>query len=87
MEPWQSRTDPHARARGILETLRYRNGAGESVKTDRLGSRFPVRFSNTEVRTGPAEPVGASTDAVLREVLGVDDATLLDLRSRGILGP
>ena len=56
------------------------------MTTERLGSRFPVRFSAADVGTGPAEPLGASTDAVLREVLGIDDVVLADLRARGIVG-
>ncbi len=82
---WHARYDEHARARGILEPLGYREG-DRLVTTDRLGSRFPVRFSAADVGTGPAEPLGASTDAVLREVLGMDDAALADLRARGIIG-
>lgn len=83
--PWQARHDPHAQSRGVLETLRHR--CGEQVRsTDRLGPCFPVRFSETDTGTGPAEAPGASTDRVLREVLQLDEGTLRDLRSRGVIG-
>ena len=83
--PWQARHDPHAKSRDILETLRHRSG--EQVRsTDRLGPCFPVRFSETDTGTGPAEAPGASTDRVLREVLQLDEGTLRDLRSRGVIG-
>jgi len=83
--PWQARHDPHAQSRGVLEALRHRSG--DQVRdTDRLGPCFPVHFSESETRTGPAEPPGASTDHVLREVLGFDEGTLRDLRSRGVIG-
>jgi crotonobetainyl-CoA:carnitine CoA-transferase CaiB-like acyl-CoA transferase len=84
--PWHSRTNPHAAARDLLEPLSFRDRDERSVTTDRLGSRFPVRFSETEVDTGPAEPPGTSTDPVLRELLDLDEAALSDLRSRGIIG-
>ena len=32
----------------------------------------------------PAEPLGASTDAVLRELLALDDAELARLRAAGV---
>lgn len=83
--PWQARHDPHARERGVLENLRHRSGE-QNHSTDRLGPRFPVRFSETETETGPAEAPGASTDRVLQEVLGLDPRNLRDLRSRGIIG-
>jgi CoA:oxalate CoA-transferase len=84
--PWHSRTNPHAASRDLLEPLSFRDQNERSVTTDRLGSRFPVRFSETEVETGPAEPPGTSTDPILRDLLDLDDATLSDLKSRGIIG-
>jgi len=47
----------------------------------------PIRFSDTPIDYGCAPPLlGADTDAVLAERLGLDDQALADLRARGIIG-
>ena len=45
-----------------------------------------MRLSRADAQSAPAEPLGASTDAVLRELLGVGDAELARLRKSGTLG-
>jgi crotonobetainyl-CoA:carnitine CoA-transferase CaiB-like acyl-CoA transferase len=51
-----------------------------------LGPALPIRFSRADAETAPAEPLGASAEAVLRELLGADDAELARLRAAGALG-
>jgi crotonobetainyl-CoA:carnitine CoA-transferase CaiB-like acyl-CoA transferase len=48
----------------------------------------PVRLSETpgSVRT-PAPLLGEHTDAVLRELLGLDATEIDTLRDRGVIGP
>jgi crotonobetainyl-CoA:carnitine CoA-transferase CaiB-like acyl-CoA transferase len=48
---------------------------------------FPVKFRGEELPApSPAPGVGEHTDAVLREVLGYDDARIRALREKGALG-
>jgi crotonobetainyl-CoA:carnitine CoA-transferase CaiB-like acyl-CoA transferase len=53
---------------------------------DVLAARLPMRLSRASTETAPAEPLGASTDAVLRDLLGLDDGTVEGLRAKGVLG-
>ncbi len=80
--PWVGATDPHVRARGSLEALRHPD---LPEPTPYLGARFPVRFGGRPPETAPAEPLGASTEAVLREVAGLDEAALRALREGGAI--
>jgi CoA:oxalate CoA-transferase len=81
--PWWARHDPHVAQRGSLEPLRHPD---RDEPTRWLGPTLPIRFSDAATPTTPAEPLGASTDAVLREVLGLDDAAVAALRAAGALG-
>jgi formyl-CoA transferase len=81
--PWWARHDPHVAQRGSLEPLRHPD---LDQPTRWLGPTLPIRFSNAAAATTPAEPLGASTDAVLRELLGLDDAAVAALREAGALG-
>jgi CoA:oxalate CoA-transferase len=82
--PWVARTDPHAKARGTLEPL----GHGALAEpTPYLGPRLPFLIDDVDLSTTPAETLGASTDAVLREVCGVSDEELAALRADGVIGP
>jgi CoA:oxalate CoA-transferase len=81
--PWAGRTDPHVAHRGSLEALRHPDLA---EPTPFLGARLPIRFSRADTSTTPAEPLGASTEAVLREVAGLDDSAIAALRQAGVLG-
>jgi crotonobetainyl-CoA:carnitine CoA-transferase CaiB-like acyl-CoA transferase len=81
--PWWARHDAHIAQRGTLEHLRHPD---RDEPTRWLGPTLPIRFSRASSDTGPAEPLGASTDAVLRELLDLDDAAMQQLRERGALG-
>jgi crotonobetainyl-CoA:carnitine CoA-transferase CaiB-like acyl-CoA transferase len=81
--PWWARHDPHVAQRGTLERLRHPD---RDEPTRWLGPALPIHFSRAATGTTPAEPLGASTDAVLREVLGLDAASISALRADGALG-
>jgi crotonobetainyl-CoA:carnitine CoA-transferase CaiB-like acyl-CoA transferase len=81
--PWWARHDPHVAQRGSLERLRHPD---RDEPTRWLGPTLPIRFSRADTPTSPAEPLGASTDAVLDEVLGLDAAAIDALRAEGAFG-
>jgi crotonobetainyl-CoA:carnitine CoA-transferase CaiB-like acyl-CoA transferase len=81
--PWWARHDPHIAQRGTLERLRHPD---LDEPTRWLGPTLPVHFSRAATDTTPAEPLGSSTESVLRTLLGMDDADLTDLRATGALG-
>jgi crotonobetainyl-CoA:carnitine CoA-transferase CaiB-like acyl-CoA transferase len=81
--PYAARRDPHVAARGALVPLRHPDLEQPSRY---LGPALPIRFSRADSATAPAEPLGASTEAVLRELLGADDAELARLRAGGAFG-
>jgi formyl-CoA transferase len=81
--PYAARRDPHVAHRGALVPLRHPDLA---EPTSFLGPALPIRLSRGDTTTAPAEPLGASTDAVLRELLGLDDAELARLRADGVFG-
>ncbi len=82
--PWWARTDPHIAHRGTLERLRHPD---LTEPTEWLAPVLPIRFSRTSIDTTPAEPIGASTDWVLRDVLALDDDRIAALRAGGAFGP
>jgi crotonobetainyl-CoA:carnitine CoA-transferase CaiB-like acyl-CoA transferase len=81
--PWWARHDPHVAHRGSLEQLRHPD---RDEPTRWLGPALPIRFSRATGETTPAEPLGASTDAVLHELLGLDAAEIDALRADGTFG-
>lgn len=81
--PWWGRRDPHVAHRGSLERLRHPD---LDEPTQWLGTTLPIRFSRADTSTAPAEPLGASTEAVLRDLCGYDDATVAALRRDGVMG-
>jgi crotonobetainyl-CoA:carnitine CoA-transferase CaiB-like acyl-CoA transferase len=81
--PSVGRTDPHVAALGSLEQL---EGGPDGAPTPFLGARVPFRIGDVDLRASPAEPLGSSTDAVLRERCGLDDETLAELRAEGVIG-
>jgi crotonobetainyl-CoA:carnitine CoA-transferase CaiB-like acyl-CoA transferase len=80
-DAWAARRDPQVAHRGMLERLAHPDLADPSTF---LGPRLPVVLSRAERQMTPAEPLGASTDAVLRELLGLDAAELARLRAAGV---
>ena len=80
---WSARRDPHLAQRGTLEHLRHRDANAPSTY---LAPVLPVRLSRNDTRLSPAEPLGSSTEAVLREVLDCDDARIEALRAEGAFG-
>jgi alpha-methylacyl-CoA racemase len=75
---------------GLREAARHpHNAARGTYVVDETGAIQPgvaPRFLGTPSQAPrPARPIGADTDAVLRE-LGVDDVALAGLRERGVVG-
>jgi CoA:oxalate CoA-transferase len=81
--PWWARHDPHVAARGTLVRLRHPD---RDEPTPWLGPALPIRFSRAEIDTAPAEPLGASTEAVLGDVLGYGHDEIAVLRESGAFG-
>jgi len=73
--------DPHARARGVEVPMTQQDGTVIPTVA------FPARFGRTppEYRTAPP-PLGASTDEVLSERLGLDSTAIKALKESGIIG-
>ncbi|MDQ1510702.1 MAG: hypothetical protein QOG50_2546 [Actinomycetota bacterium] len=82
-EPVDAATDPDLRQRGLLAELRH-----PSAPPDRpsgfLGAQLPIAFEG-RVDLPPAELLGTSTDAVLRELADCDDDELARLRADGVI--
>jgi len=81
---WGARDDPQVAHRGALESLRHPDLA-EPV--ERLAPVLPIRLSRAELKPAPAELLGSSTEAILRELLEADDEEIARLRAAGALGP
>jgi crotonobetainyl-CoA:carnitine CoA-transferase CaiB-like acyl-CoA transferase len=81
--PYAARRDPHVAQRGALVPLRHPDLA---EPTSYLGPALPIRFSRAQSASAPAEPLGASSEAVLRELLGIEDAEIAKLRAAGVFG-
>jgi len=75
--------DPQVKHRCSLVPLLHPDRAEPSGY---VGPAFPVRLSRADTRTPPAEPLGASTERVLREVLGLGDPELAALRAERAFG-
>jgi crotonobetainyl-CoA:carnitine CoA-transferase CaiB-like acyl-CoA transferase len=84
-DPVAVRDDPHVVARGVLEVLRH-PASPPGVDSGLRGPRLPIAFSGRAASLPPAEPLGASTEAVLVEVLGLDRGEVAALRDRGVVG-
>jgi crotonobetainyl-CoA:carnitine CoA-transferase CaiB-like acyl-CoA transferase len=81
--PWVARRDPHVAARRALEPLRH---ARLDEPTPYLGARLPFLIDDVDFSISAAEPLGASTDAVLRDLSGLSDDDLARLRADGVIG-
>jgi crotonobetainyl-CoA:carnitine CoA-transferase CaiB-like acyl-CoA transferase len=73
--------DPQAQARGLKVTVRDPEGR----PVDLVGSPFHVGGSTLPVPTVPPR-LGEHTDAVLREMLGMEAGRVDELRAKGIIG-
>ena len=75
--------DPHVQARGVVVEMPHASlPDGGTVKV----IANPVRLSETPADYRLPPPLlGQHTDAVLKEALGLDDATLAELRGKGVI--
>ena len=82
-DPIEAADDAQLRSRGLLQDLHH-----PSAPADRpsgfLGASLPISFDG-RVDLPPAELLGTSTDEVLRELAGCDDAALERLRGAGVI--
>ncbi|MDX2238232.1 MAG: CaiB/BaiF CoA-transferase family protein [Hyphomonadaceae bacterium] len=70
--------DPHVQARGAVHTMTRSDGVATRLVAN------PIRMSATPPQALHAPPpLGADTDAVLRDALGLDDAAIAALRADG----
>ncbi len=72
---------PQAAARRLRVTVR--DHAGKPV--DLVGSPFQIAGTTLPAATMPPR-LGQDTDAILRELLGLDASSLMELRRRGVTG-
>jgi len=73
-------TDPHLRARGFL--TEHTTAAGTVALPN-----SPMRYDGSDLRPlTPSPLLGEHTDAVLRELCGLDSAELAELRRTGVIG-
>ncbi|MCH2170202.1 CoA transferase [Myxococcota bacterium] len=77
------KTDPQVQHRKSLAPLRHPD---LDDPTPYWGPALPMRMSRADLNPAPAEHLGQSTDAVLREILDLSDEEIADLRARGIAG-
>lgn len=81
--PASARTDPQVLHRGALGRLQHPDADEPS---DYWAPALPIRMSRADLTPTPAEVLGDSTDAVLREVLDLDDSEITRLRTDGVVG-
>ena len=82
-DPIEAAIDPTLRARGLLTELRHPDAPADRP-SGFLGPSLPIGFAG-RVDLSPAEMLGASTDAVLRELAGCADDELAKLRADGVI--
>jgi formyl-CoA transferase len=82
-DPFEARDDPAIRARALFEELRHPD-APDGKPSGFVGARLPIAFEG-RVDLAPAETLGKSTDAVLRELGVCTDEQLAQLRSEGVI--
>jgi crotonobetainyl-CoA:carnitine CoA-transferase CaiB-like acyl-CoA transferase len=83
VDPIELRHDPHVAARGTLADLVH--PAAPDRPSGYLGTSLPIRLSAFTAAPAPAETLGASTDQVLSELLGLTPSELDGLRSRRVI--
>jgi crotonobetainyl-CoA:carnitine CoA-transferase CaiB-like acyl-CoA transferase len=72
--------DPHVAARGLLREVA--DGAGETVRL--IGPAPKLSATPAEVRSAPPR-LGEHSAAVLRDLLGYDEAQVAELRAGGVI--
>ncbi len=77
------RHDPHAQARGTLADLVH--PASPDRPSGYLGAVLPMRLSGYPAAPEPAETLGASTRAVLSDLLGLSPDEVDGLAERGVI--
>ena len=82
-DPIEAVDDAQLRARGLLGDLHHPSAPADKP-SGFLGASLPIAFSG-RVDLPPAELLGTSTDAVLRDLAGCDDAELARLREAGVI--
>jgi crotonobetainyl-CoA:carnitine CoA-transferase CaiB-like acyl-CoA transferase len=82
-DPIEAADDATLRARGLLTELRHPD-APVDRPSGFLGPALPIAFAG-RVDLPPAESLGASTDAVLRELAGCGDDDVARLRADGVI--
>jgi len=83
VDPIDLRHDPQVAARGTLADLVH--PATPDRPSGYLGASLPIRLSAFTPTPAPAETLGASTDQVLSEFLGLTPSELNGLRSRRVI--
>ena len=81
-DPIEAADDEHLRARGLLSELHGTRARRPTIRAVFSERRFRSSFAG-RVELPPAELLGTSTDAVLRDLAGCDDADLARLRADG----
>ena len=81
--PMEAAADPDVRARGVITDL-FHPGAPPDRPSGFLGATLPISFGG-RVDLPPAELLGSSTDAVLRELAGCTPERLAQLRADGVI--
>jgi crotonobetainyl-CoA:carnitine CoA-transferase CaiB-like acyl-CoA transferase len=82
-EPIDAADDPVLRERGVLAELHHPDAPADRP-SGFLGPALPIAFAG-RVDLRPAENLGASTEAVLRELGGCGDDDLARLRADGVV--
>jgi CoA:oxalate CoA-transferase len=82
-DPVEAANDPAIHDRALLEPLTHPD-APAGAPSGFLGARLPIVFDG-RVDLAPAEPLGRSTEAVLRDLAGCDDEELARLRAAHVI--
>jgi crotonobetainyl-CoA:carnitine CoA-transferase CaiB-like acyl-CoA transferase len=81
--PAAGRSDPALIFRKLFEPLGHPDRPG--WVSPYVGPRMPIAVNGSPPETAPAEPLGASTDAVLSDLLGLTADQLAALHARGVI--
>jgi crotonobetainyl-CoA:carnitine CoA-transferase CaiB-like acyl-CoA transferase len=76
------KTDPHYLARGMITELKTPQLSVGSVKTRGIH----IKFSETPGEMGVSPELGEHTDELLRDILGLDDEGINELKAKGAFG-